>query len=369
MSLRFAFIICFVDIGSKIHAIRIHQTAFDAKRSEVHLPSQSTEGVPPHEDQQSSVPTSTPSTRTQQSIPDDSLDIVREKSTAAQVEKDRVEEERLTKFIKDKEAVHTWHRNDQHIQSHSTVLSGAVGMSVTLVGSAKNFIGKLLAITLMVFCVSMDDVMWLMPFFVHRDEPKKIHFAILYLVCQEILVLIALGIGLGEEEVVKSVVNHFGHGTLSTEFYIRIICTIFLNIYTFKVATEWYWNNTEDDACESAEEDKPTPTHRTTGTQTQLSSRQLEIRDACLLTYRDLFLTAMLGSVDNICVYSSQVASGTLPTAPTMIGSIFASFAILAITTLLSRVSFVAKAFAALPFWCILVVTTGFMYARTFRDL
>eukprot|EP00747_Dinoflagellata_sp_TGD_P210345 gnl/TRDRNA2_/TRDRNA2_83626_c0_seq1.p1 gnl/TRDRNA2_/TRDRNA2_83626_c0~~gnl/TRDRNA2_/TRDRNA2_83626_c0_seq1.p1 ORF type:complete len:324 (-),score=25.48 gnl/TRDRNA2_/TRDRNA2_83626_c0_seq1:185-1156(-) len=225
---------------------------------------------------------------------------------------------------------------------------------------AKTLVGSLFASSVLIFCLSSDDVVWLMPFFTHYS-PRW--FGLFYIVVMELLVVLSWAMACGIHLLVRV---FFAGATYSQESIIRVCCAALLSLYTFQVFAEWYWSDVQD-TDQDGDVNSDTSVH--VAANEAQTAASVPTKEANKLTYRDLFFITIFGSADNLCVYMSLIASDSLPVVPHVLGTLIAAVAVLALVKGLSRMAWVVKLVEMVPFWCILWVLLVPMWIYAIRSM
>eukprot|EP00927_Polykrikos_kofoidii_P052840 TRINITY_DN46835_c0_g1_i1.p1 TRINITY_DN46835_c0_g1~~TRINITY_DN46835_c0_g1_i1.p1 ORF type:complete len:325 (-),score=26.68 TRINITY_DN46835_c0_g1_i1:55-1029(-) len=172
--------------------------------------------------------------------------------------------------------------------------------------------------------LSVQDVVRLLPF---NKADVNWYAAMIYVICQQLVVIVAFFVGSGGESFLTShLPNSWHRGKL-----ISLVSGSALLAYSSFMFLDWlkvpYLGSTSD---ETKDDDGPT------------------------VSYCNLLVCVIAGSTDNFCVYSTLLASAQLRLIPLAIGTVIGSIVVLMLTRSLSACQALSSLISKVPLWAMM---------------
>jgi len=208
---------------------------------------------------------------------------------------------------------------------------------------AWGLIGWLVAATLTPLSVSTDDLVWLLPFVVGK---RRYRFGLLYVFCRLLVCVSSWVLSCGIQSTIARCFPSWDPQRVS-----EVLAAILLSVYALKLFISWVmeaYGNVQE-----GELTKPTTvaTAKNPVTEkTQVSARS----ETASLTYGQLFVIAILGSMDNLFLFTPLLAARTFTPYQLLVGVLLA--ASLVLSTLFVGVSLcncLVDIVSRVPLWCI----------------
>jgi len=274
----------------------------------------------------------------------------------------------------------------------------------------------------MKLAASIDDVAWLLPFVSGSHKRRN---GLFYILCMQIVVLIAFSISTGGEKLLSLVVPDDAHWPLAR--ILELISAILLTIYSVKLFRDWWLERHEDnedddkdtkndisqtevqkggsdvaeehqvqsgepepvpqfpkekpvcvgkeqpptdDIAESASTEPATAVGATEGTEASSSEERDVAKEH---THKDqqhslgkLFTISMFGSLDDCAVFVSLMLAGVISGGQLAAGVFIGSIIVLAICVGASLFSCVVRTVEKIPLWSIIGTFAIWTYISTF---
>lgn len=220
---------------------------------------------------------------------------------------------------------------------------------------------------------SVDDVVWLIPFLVVGDKQVLMTNVTVYSLICTIQTLLALGISKGGVAAIEALTP--SSSKWSPEIIISLSAGIFLILFGFKLAYEWYKENfceeddDDDDGGECAMKVEGDALLNGDALLTDIEQPEPAKGGGKSRTTSALMAVAFLGSIDDLTLFVPMLVGKSISYGELILGSLLAVLIIVCLCVFLTACKPMVRILEAIPLFLIVFVFGAMLVIKTLLAL